>query len=91
MLVDKVRELSASKFVDNGFTTPVLDLIVTSHDGKQIEKIQIAKSGDNYIAKRENEAALYQLDASAVTELQKSAADIKPLAEPKPTVPPTKK
>jgi Domain of unknown function (DUF4340) len=91
-LVDKVRELSASKFVDNGFTTPVaVDLSVTSHDGKQVEKVQIAKSGDNYIAKRENEAALYQLEANAVTELQKSAADIKPLAEPKPTTPPTKK
>ena len=65
--------------------------MVTSHDGKQVEKVQVAKSGDNYVAKRENEAALYQLDASAVTALQKSAADIKPLPEPKPTAPPTKK
>jgi Domain of unknown function (DUF4340) len=90
-LVDKVRELSASKFVDKGFTTPALELTVTSHDGKEIEKAEIAKSGDNYIAKRENQPALYQLDAKAVTELQKAAADIKPLPEPKPTAPPAKK
>ena len=86
-----MRELSASKFVDKGFTTPALELTVTSHDGKEIEKAEIAKSGDNYIAKRENQPALYQLDAKAVTELQKAAADIKPLPEPKPTAPPAKK
>ena len=89
-LVDKVRELSASKFADSGFTAPALELTVTSQDGKRVEKVQIAKSGDNYIAKRENEGGLYQLDTSAITDLQKAATDIKPLPEPKPTTP-TKK
>jgi hypothetical protein len=90
-LLDKVRELSASKFVDKGFAAPQLDLTVTSHEGKQIEKVQISKSGDTYIAKRENEPSFYQLDASTVTELQKSAADIKPLPESKPIPSPAKK
>jgi hypothetical protein len=89
-LVDKVRELSATKFVNSGFTTPVIDLTVTSNDGKRVEKVSVSKSGDNYIAKRENEDGLYQLESSAVTDLQKAAGDIKPLPEAKPASP-TKK
>jgi hypothetical protein len=77
-LIDKIRELSATKFVDSGFTTPVMELTVTSNEGKRAEKVLISKSGDNYIAKRENEPALYQLDSSSVTDLQKLAAEVKP-------------
>jgi hypothetical protein len=83
-LIDKVRDLSSSKFVDSGFATPVIDLTVTSSDGKRTEKVLISKSGDNYIAKRENEPSLYQLDSKPVEELQKSAADIKPAPEATP-------
>jgi hypothetical protein len=93
-LIDKVRDLSASKFVDSGFTAPVIDLTVTSNDGKRTEKVLISKSGDNYIAKRENEPSLYQLDSKPVEELQKSAADVKLAPEPKPAdkpAPTTKK
>ena len=70
-LVDKVRELSATKFPDSGFTTPTIEISVTSQDGKRTEKLSIAKSGDTYIAKRENEPALYELPATTVTDLQK--------------------
>jgi hypothetical protein len=83
-IIDKVRDLSASKFVDSGFTTPVIDLTVTSNDGKRTEKVLISKSGDNYIAKRENEPSLYQLDSKPVEELQKSAAEVKLAPEPTP-------
>ena len=76
-LIDKIRELSASKFVDSGFTSPALEVTVTSNDGKRVENILISKSGDNYIAKRDNEPALYQLDSSSVADLQKAAADLK--------------
>lgn len=82
--VGKVRDLSASKFVDSGFTTPAMELTATSNGGKNVEKVLIAKSGDHYIAKREIEPALYELDASAVTDLEKAAADLKPAPEPKP-------
>ena len=78
-LIDKIRELSAAKFVDSGFTTPVLQLAVTSNDGKRVEKILISRSGEDYIAKRENEPALYQLDSSSIADLQKLAADVKPV------------
>jgi Domain of unknown function (DUF4340) len=76
-LIDKIRELSASKFADTGFTTPAIEVTVTSNDGKRVEKVLISKSGDTYIAKRENEPALYQLDSSSVTDLQKLATDLK--------------
>ena len=77
-LVDKVRELSPSKFMETGFAASVLDVTVTSDGGKRVEKVMISKNGDNYIAKRENEPALYELNASAISELQKTASDLKP-------------
>jgi hypothetical protein len=81
-LIDKIRDLSASKFVDSGFTAAVIDLSISSKDGKRVEKVAISKAGDNYIAKRENEPALYQLDSRAVDDLTKSAADVKPAPVP---------
>jgi len=81
-LIDKIRDLSASKFVDSGFTAALIDLTITSNDGKRVEKVAISKAGDNYIAKRENEPTLYQLDSKAVDDLTKSASDVKPAAAP---------
>ena len=81
-LIDKIRDLSATKFVDSGFNAPLIDVTVTSNDGKRIEKVAISKAGDNYIAQRENEPALYQLDSKAVDDLTKSAGDVKPAAAP---------
>ncbi len=81
-LIDKIRDLSASKFVDFGFGTSLVDLTVTSNDGKRVEKVAISKAGDNYIAKRENEPALYQIDSKAVDDLNKSAENMKPSTPP---------
>lgn len=80
--VENIRDLSARKFAESGFTTPMLDLTVTSNDGKRVEKVLISKDGDSYIARRENEPSLYELDSMAVAQLQKSAADLKPAAAP---------
>jgi hypothetical protein len=82
--IDKFRDLAATKFVDSGFTTPTIMMKVTSNDGKRVENISIAKNSDNYIARREGEPSLYQLDPKAVEELQKSAEGVKPAAEPTP-------
>jgi len=79
-LVDKIRDLVASKFAETGFTASQMDLIVTSDSGKRVEKAMLSKNGDKYLAKRENEPALYELNASDVTDLQKLAADLKPAA-----------
>ncbi len=82
-LVAKLRDLTASKFVESGFGSPSVEATVTSQDGKRVEKVLISKSGSGYIAKRENEPSLYQLDASVVEDLQKAAEDIKPAATPR--------
>jgi len=77
-LLGDVRGLSATKFVDSGFTSPSVQVTVTSGDGKRVEQVELAKSGNDYIAKRKGDSSLYQLDSSAVTDLQKAAADLKP-------------
>jgi len=90
-LVSDIRDLTATTFPDSGFTAPTIDMTVTSDSGKRVEKVRIAKEGDRYIAKRENEPALYELNASAITDLQKAAADVKPAPPPAPAAAPKKK
>src|ERR1700693_1435070 len=76
--VDKLRDLEASKFIDSEtFGTPILDISVTSNDGKRVEKALISKQGNDYIAKRENEPAIYGMDAKTVDDLTKAAGDVK--------------
>jgi hypothetical protein len=77
-LIDKLRDLAATKFVDSGFTTPALELTVASNDNKRTEKIQIAAAGPNFLARRENDSSLYQLDAKAVNDLREAAAGVQP-------------
>jgi hypothetical protein len=72
--VDKLRDLSATKFVDTGFTTPAVEITVVSNNGKRTEKVQIAENG---LARRDGEASLYQLDANSLKDLRNSAADVK--------------
>jgi hypothetical protein len=84
--IDKLRDLSASGFVDSGFTTPTIDVTVTSNDGKRVEKVLISNNAGKYVAKRDNEPSLYELDSKTVTDLATSANDVKP-----PTPPPAKK
>jgi hypothetical protein len=80
--ISKLRDLTAGKFVESGFANPAIDITVTSDDGKRVEKVYIAKSGDSYIARRENEPPLYQLESSSVDALEKSADQIKPATAP---------
>jgi hypothetical protein len=84
-LIDKLRDLAATKFVDSGFTTPSLELTVVSNDGKRTEKVQIAAAGSNFLARRENDSSLYELDAGAVKDLREAAFSVReaPPAESK--------
>lgn len=82
-LVGKLRELSATKFPDSGFSAPIIEITVTSNESKRTEKVSIARRGNAYVAKRENEPALYELSASAVSQLDESAANIKPTSTTK--------
>ena len=79
-VISDLRDLSADKFVDSGFTTPEIEATVIFDAGKQVEKVQISRSGSNYIAKRENDPTLYQLTTSSVNDLEKSLDGIKPAA-----------
>ena len=81
-----IRGLTATKFETTGFSSPALSLVVTSKDGKRIEKLDISKSGSNYLAKRADGPALFALDAKPVEDIQKAAGELKP-AE----IPPAKK
>ncbi|MCU1270316.1 MAG: hypothetical protein JWN74_1610 [Acidobacteriaceae bacterium] len=79
-VISDLRDLTASSFPATGFSNPAIEAIVTSDDGKRTERILIAKSGDHYIAQRDNEPALYQLDSSAVDPLLKAADELRPAA-----------
>ena len=76
-----IRLLSATKFVGSGFSTSAATLTVTSMDGKRVEKVLISKNGSRYVAKRENEPLLYEVDAKGFEDLMKSADEMK-VAEP---------
>ena len=83
-LMDALRDLSASKFADSGFTTPALEITATSNSGKRTEKVLISKNADRFVAKRDTEPSLYELSPSSVSDLQKYAAALKaaPAAAP---------
>ena len=79
-LISDLRDLSATSFPSSGFSNPLIDISMTSENGKSTENVQVAKSGDHYLAKRENDPALYELSASSVEGLLKAAQDLKPAA-----------
>ena len=83
-LIDKLRELAASKFVDQGAGAPVFEAAVTSNDSKnnpRTEKVTITKDGDKYFATRSSEPGVYQVDSKVVDDLTKAASGVKPAAK----------
>jgi hypothetical protein len=76
-MVDTLRSLSASGFPEKGFTTPSLEISVTSSDGKRVEKASFSKTGNDWFAMRENEPSIYQLDGSVVEGLRSAIAAVK--------------
>ncbi len=84
-LIDKLRDLAATKLLDTGtFGKPDIEMTVVSSDAKTTDKVEIAASGKDFLAKRDNDPTLYQLDASSVADLRTSAGDVKPEAPPPP-------
>jgi hypothetical protein len=75
--------LSATKFSEKGGGAAAFEVAVTSNDGKRVEKVSVTKQGDQYFATREGEPSIYELDASAVTDLQSTAAAVKEAAPEK--------
>ena len=83
-LIDKLRDLSATKFAEKSAGTPVFEATVTSNDGKRVEKVTIRKQGTQYLAQRENEPSIYELSETAVNDLTKAAGDVKEAPPPAP-------
>jgi len=82
-LVDKLRDLTATRFATTGFTTPVFEATVTSNEGKRVEKVLISRQGQSCFARREGEPAIYELDVKSLEDLQKAATGVKPYEPPK--------
>jgi ribosomal protein L12E/L44/L45/RPP1/RPP2 len=79
-LVDKLRDLAATKFPDKGAGDVVFEATVTSNSGKRVEKVTVRKQGTEYFAQREGEPSIYELDGKAVDDLLKAASDVKEAA-----------
>jgi hypothetical protein len=75
-LIDKLRDLTASRFADQGGGQPVFAAGVTSNSGKRIERVTVSKQGEKYFAQREGEPSIYELDAKAAEDLAKAASDV---------------
>src|ERR1035437_7596277 len=76
-LIDKLRDLAATKFAEKGGGEAVLAATVASNSGKRTEKVVISKQGTQYFAQRDGEPSIYELDAKVVEDLQKAASDVK--------------
>jgi hypothetical protein len=81
-VIDQVRDLAATDFPTTGFANPSIDITVVSNDGKRTEKVSFAKTSEKYIAKREGEPALYEINAKNVDDIVKAFGQIKPAAAP---------
>jgi len=82
-LVDKLRDLTSTKFLESGNGPAIFEATVTSNDGKRTEKVSIWKQGTTCLARREGETTVYELDAKAVDDLQKAAGEVKEFQPPK--------
>ena len=82
-LIDQLRDLAATAFPAEGFTTPAVSITVVSSDGKRVEKAEFSKTSDGYLARRGAEPGLYRLDAKAVNDILEASDKVKPAASKK--------
>lgn len=81
-LIDAIRGLAATKFVNSGYTKPDISLTIVTVGGRAIEKISFQKTPDGAIAKRSDSPGLYVLDSVTMNNLYTAAAGIKPAPPP---------
>ncbi len=82
-VVDKLRDLSATKFSDKIAGSPALAIAVTWGEKSKVDKVTINKNGADYIGVRDGDATAYGLDAKAFDDLQQTIGAIKPAQTPK--------
>lgn len=76
-LIDKLRDLASSKYVDAGFTPPAVTISVTSGQAKRQEKVEISQAGDGFLGRHDGDAGVYQLDPKAVKDLRQAVGDVR--------------
>ena len=76
-VIDKLRDLSASKFSEKMTGMQTLTIGVTSGDNHRSEKVTIRQGRHSYNAQRDGEPAVYVIDAKDVDDLQKAISGIK--------------
>jgi hypothetical protein len=77
-LLGNLRDLQATDFAASGSAATVMEITVTSNDGKRIERVLMSKGDKNPLARRESESTFYVLDSNAIENLQKLVNDLKP-------------
>jgi hypothetical protein len=81
-MIDKLRDLSASRMDDAVMTTSEIEITVVSKEGKRTETIALKPSGADYMARRGNEVTVYHIDGNAITSLQQAVTGIQEAAPP---------
>jgi hypothetical protein len=76
-LVDKLRDLAATKFTEGAPPPAAVEITVVSDSGKRTEKVRISAAGTGFEGSRDGDTSLYQLDPEAVKALRQAAMDVK--------------
>jgi len=76
-LIDKLRDLSATKFTDSFSGAYPIEITVVSDSGKRTEHARIGPSGPAYLAHRDGDASIYQIEADPMKGVIQAAADVK--------------
>ena len=79
-LIDKLRDLSASRMDDVTMTTSEIEITVVSKAGARTETIALAPAGMDYLARRGNEPTIYRIDGSTITSLRQAVTGIQEAA-----------
>jgi hypothetical protein len=75
-LIDKLRDLSATAIDDARMGNAEIEITIVSKEGKRSERVELAPSGDTYLARRGAEAGVYHVDGSAIQTLQQAVKDV---------------
>jgi hypothetical protein len=76
-IIDRLRELTATKFADSAAGAIAAEYTVTMPGGKGVESVTVTRQGDAYFARKAGDNEVYVLDATAVGEVKRLAAEAK--------------
>ena len=76
-LIDKLRDLSATAFLNTGASTPILEASVVAGEAKKSEKVLISKTGEKYFAVRDGEPMVYEISKQSFEDIQRAAKEVK--------------